>query len=107
MSKWFGAVGFAETVETAPGVWEEQIVKRNYYGDLNRNTRRLQTAQQLNDNISISNEISIISDPYANEHFHSIRYVEFNGTAWKITNVEVQFPRLILTMGELFNGQST
>ena len=107
MSKWFGVVGFAETVETAPGVWEEQIVKRNYYGDLNRNTRRLQSAQKLNDDITISNEISIISDPYANEHFHSIRYAEFMGVAWKITNVEVQFPRLVLTLGGIWNEQST
>lgn len=103
MSKWFGVVGFAETVETAPGVCEEQIIKRNYYGDLNRNTRRLQSAQQLNDNITISNELSIISDPYANEHFHSIRYAEFMGTSWKVTNVEVMFPRLVLTLGGLWN----
>ena len=107
MAKWFGIVGFAETVETAPGVWEEQIVKRNYYGDLNRNTRRLQSTQQLNDDITISNESSIISYPYANEHFHSIRYAEFMGTPWKVMNVEVQFPRLILTLGGVWNGQST
>ena len=106
MAKWFGMIGFAETVETAPGVWEEQLIKREYYGDLNRNTRRLQTAQQLNDDININNEISIISDPYANEHFHSIRYAEFMGTAWKVSNVEVQFPRLVLTLGGLYtNGQ--
>lgn len=107
MSKWFGAIGFAETVETAPGVWEEQIVKHNYYGDLNRNTRRLQSAQQLNDDITISNEISIISDPYIDEHFHSIRYAEFKGIPWKVTNVEEVFPRLVLTLGGKWNGQST
>ena len=104
MAKWFGVIGFAETVETAPGVWEEQIIKREYYGDLNRNTRRLQTTQQLNDDININNEISIISDPYANEHFHSIRYIEFSGMSWKITNVEVVFPRLVLTLGGVWNG---
>ena len=107
MAKWFGVVGFAETVETAPGVWEEQIVKREYFGELHRNTRRLQSAQQLNDDIVINNEISILSDPYVKEHFHSIRYAEFNGTAWKITNVEEQFPRLVLTLGGIWNEQST
>ena len=104
MAKWFGVIGFADTVETAPGVWEEQIIKREYYGDLNRNTRRLQTAQQLNDDLVISNEISIISDPYANEHFHSIRYAEFMGTSWKVTNVDVAFPRLVLSLGGVWNG---
>lgn len=104
MAKFYGAIGYAETVETSPGVWQEQIVKRNYYGELIRNTRRLQTAsEQLNDNINIANEISIVADPYANEHFYSMRYVEFVGVKWKITNVEVQYPRLILTIGGVYN----
>ena len=107
MAKWFGVIGFAETVETAPGVWEEQITKRSYYGELTRNTRRLQSTEHLNDNITISNEISIIADPYVMNHFHSIRYAEFTETAWKVINVEVQFPRLVLTLGGLYNGQST
>ena len=104
MAKWFGVVGFAETVETAPDVWVEQITKRSYYGDLLRNNRRLQASDQLNDNITIANEISIVSDPYANQHFHAIRYVEFAGTKWKVSNVEVLYPRLKLTLGGVYNG---
>lgn len=104
MAKWFGVVGFAETVETAPDIWTEQITKRSYYGDLLRNTRRLQASDQLNDNITIANEISIVSDPYANQHFHAIRYVEFSGTKWKVSNVEVLYPRLKLTLGGVYNG---
>lgn len=105
MAKFYGAIGYAETVETTPGVWEEQIVERNYYGDLIRNTRRLQSADQLNDNINVANEISIVADPYARDNFHSMRYVEFQGAKWKISNVEVQYPRLILTIGGLYNGE--
>ncbi len=105
MAKWFGTIGFAETVETSPGIWEEQITKRNYYGDLTRNTRRLQSADKLNDDIVINNELSIVSDPYANEHFHNMRYAEFQGAVWKITNVEVQYPRLILSLGGLYNDE--
>lgn len=105
MAKFYGVIGYAETVETTPGVWEEQIVERNYYGDLIRNTRRLQSADQLNDNINVANEISIVSDPYARDNFHSMRYVEFQGAKWKISNVEVQYPRLILTIGGLYNGE--
>lgn len=104
MAKWYGVIGYAETVETTPGVWKEQVTKRNYYGNLTRNTRRLQTADKLNDDINISNELSIVADPYAMNNFHSMRYAEFMGTAWKITNVEVQYPRLILTLGGVWNG---
>lgn len=106
MAKFFGTIGFNEgTVETTPGVWEQQIVERQYYGDLIRNNRRLQPSNGLNDNINISNEISIVADPYANANFHSMQYVEFMGTKWKIANVDVQFPRLILTLGGVWNEQ--
>lgn len=104
MAKFYGAIGFAESVETRPGVHMEQIVERKYFGDLIRNTRRLQSADQLNDNINIANEISIVADPYANEHFYEMRYIEFQGVKWKVSNVEVKFPRLILTVGGLYNG---
>ena len=104
MAKWFGKIGYAETVETAPGVWVEHIVEREYYGDLNKNNRRLQSTDQLNDNINISNELSIISDPYAIKNFHSMRYAEFMGAKWKISDVEVLYPRLRLTLGCLYNG---
>lgn len=104
MAKFFGNIGFAETVETAPGVWTEQITKRQYFGDLIQNTRMLQTADQVNDNINISNKISILSDPYAIANFHSIRYVEFMGAAWKVSSVDVQYPRLVLSLGGVYNG---
>lgn len=105
MAKFYGTIGYAATVETTPGVWEEQITERTYFGDLLRNNRKLQTANQLNDDINVANEISIVADPFANENFHSMRYVEFMGTKWKITNVEVRFPRLILTVGGVYNGE--
>lgn len=105
MAKFYGSIGYAETVETKPGVWEEQITERMYYGDLVRNTRRLQDSGMLNDNINVANEISIVADPFANENFHSMRYVEFMGAKWKISNVEVQYPRLILSIGGKYNGE--
>lgn len=104
MAKYCGKIGFATTKETKPGVWKEQITERLYYGDMTRNTRRLQTSGNLNDNIVIANELSIVADPYANENFHAMRYVEFMGTKWKITSVEVQYPRLILTLGDGYNA---
>ena len=104
MAKWFGKIGYAETEEISPGVWKEQIVEREYYGDLVRNTRRLQTADKINDDIIVSNELSIVSDPYAMNNFHSIRYVEFMGSKWKVSSVEVSYPRLILTLGGLYTN---
>lgn len=107
MAKYYGVIGYAETVETTPGVYEEQITERNYYGELVRNTRRLQTSDQVNDNINIANEISVIADPFATQNFHAMRYIEFMGAKWKITNVEVRYPRLILTIGGLYNGDES
>lgn len=104
MAKFCGNIGYIETVEVKPGIWEEKIVERLYYGDLTRNTSRFQSSGGVNDDINVSNNISIIADPYANENFHHMRYVEFMGAKWKITNVEVQFPRLILTVGGVYNG---
>ena len=104
MAKFFGKIGYAETIETTPGVWEEKITEREYFGDLIRNTRSLQSGEQLNDDINISNEISIVADPFAYENFHSMRYVEFMNAKWKISSIEVQYPRLILSVGGLYNG---
>ena len=103
MAKFYGIIGYAEQVETVPGVYSEEITERPYYGDLIRNTRRYESASQLNDNLNIANEISIIADPFAYQNFHAMRYVEFMGAKWKITTIEVQYPRLILTIGGVYN----
>lgn len=105
MAKFYGVIGYARTVETNPGVYVNEITERNYYGDINRNARRLESSGYLNDNINIANEISIVADPFAYDNFHAMIYVEFMGAKWKISNVEVQRPRLILTIGGLYNGQ--
>lgn len=105
MAKFYGPIGFAEKVETRPGVWEEKVTERNYYGDEIKSVRRTQSSNEVNDNIDISNQISILADPFANENFYKIRYVSYMGTDWKITSVEPRYPRLILTMGGLYNGK--
>lgn len=105
MAKWCGVIGFAEYKETSPGVWEDVITERNYYGEVIRSTRRNQTADQLNDHINVANEISILADPFANDNFHSMRYIAYRGAKWKISSVEIRYPRLILTTGGLYNGE--
>lgn len=104
MAKYSGKIGYAHLVETAPGVWEETYIERKAYGDVNKNNRRLQSSDNLNDDITISNEISIVADPYARQNFHAMRYAEWMGTKWKIANVDVSYPRLILTLGGVFNA---
>ena len=106
MANFYGCIGFAVTAETRPGVWEEEIQEKNYFGDVVRNTKRYQTGEGLNDDINIANEISIVADPFANENFHTMRYIEFMGTKWKINSVEVQYPRLILSIGGVYNGET-
>ena len=104
MAKYYGVIGYAVTKMTEQGIYEEQIVETEYVGDVIRNTRRLRDGSKINDDINISNQISIIADPYAANNFHTMRYVVFMGAKWKISEVEVQYPRLILTLGGLYNG---
>lgn len=106
MAKWYGKIGYAESVEVKPGIWDGQIIERPYFGDIIRNTRLLQNSGGVNDNVNVANQISLIADPYANQNFHAMRYVEFMGTNWDISNVEVQYPRLILTIGGVYNGNT-
>ena len=105
MAKYYGVIGYSDTVEVEPGIWDEEITTKPFSGDEVRNTSRYQSSGGVNDDINISNSISIIADPYASENFHHMRYAEFMGTKWKITNVEVKYPRLILTLGGVYNGK--
>ncbi len=104
MAKFYGQVGFAETQETRPGIWEEIVTERNHYGDVLSNIRKLEPGQSINDDVTLNNKLSIVADPYAQQHFFSIRFVRWMGALWKVTNVEVQSPRLILTIGGIYNG---
>lgn len=103
MARFYGTVGYMETVETRPSTWEEKRTERKYYGDVNRNMRRWQSTENLNDDLVLNNQISILADPYAYQHFHAIRYVVWGGAKWKVTNVDVQYPRLILEIGGVYN----
>lgn len=103
--KYCGKVGFATTEETRPGIWKETIVERTYCGDVMDVGSRWQSSNNANDDLQISNKLSIISDPYAMQNFANIRYAEFMGSKWKVS-ASVSYPRLILTFGGLYNGES-
>ena len=106
MARFSGKVGYIENQQTAPGVWKSVVTERHYYGDVNRAVRKLENGSDINDNIVINNEISIVADPYAQTHFFAIRYVEWQGVKWKVSNTEVLTPRLILTIGGMWNGET-
>lgn len=106
MAKFYGAVGYVENVETKPGVFRPKVTEHMYTGDMPRNTGMVQETEQVADDIKIANEIHIVADAYANDHFYAIRYAKIRGIRWKVTKVEVRHPRLILTLGGLYNGTS-
>ena len=104
MSKFYGPIGYITQKEISPGVWDEVIVERSYRGDITRNNRRWEASEYKNDNLTISNQLTIIADPFLYENSSTIRYVSWLGVRWKLTNIEIQRPRLILTLGEVYNG---
>jgi hypothetical protein len=106
MARFYGAVGYGDSVETPSdsGVWVDTITEIQYYGDVIRDTRKLESGENLNDDIKVGNSINIIADEYAIEHFFKIKYVQWAGTLWTVTNVEVKSPRLILSLGSVYNG---
>lgn len=105
MAKWYGKVGYSETVETSPGVWTPHDTVREYYGDVIRNTTKWAVnSDSTNDDLTVNSQISIVADPFANNKFHSMKWIEFMGAKWKVTSVEPQPPRLLLTLGGVWNG---
>ena len=104
MAKFYGMIGFAIPTETRPGVWEDVIEERPYYGDIIRNTRRVENGESVNDDIVLSNTFSIVADAYAYLNFFAMRYIEFMNSKWKINTVEVNRPRLVIYTGGVYNG---
>ena len=106
MAKWFGKIGYATTVQTAPSVWRPSIVEREYYGDVIRNTSRWSAnSESTNDDLNVDVQITIVADPFAYQNFYSMKWIEFMGAKWKITKVEPKHPRLILTVGGVWSEE--
>jgi hypothetical protein len=106
MARFYGEVGYGSTVQTPAnsGIWKDTITERQYYGDIIRNIRRLEDGEGLNNDITLGNSISVLADEYANNNFFDIKYVRLAGTLWTVTSVEVKSPRLILSLGSVYNG---
>lgn len=105
MSKFYGKVGYVRTEETRSGIYKEIVTERNYYGDITRHSYRWENTGNINDSMNITNEISLMADPFLYEHFSELRYIEFMGAKWKIASVQIERPRLTITLGGLYNEQ--
>lgn len=106
MPRFSGKVGYGESQEepTGSGIWVDVITEFPYFGDVIRNSRNMDTNEQINGNLTVGNSISIVADEYANQHFFNIKYVMWQNKPWTVTNVKVESPRLILSLGEIYNG---
>ena len=107
MSKWYGVIGYEIYQDDGTGVSRPETIERNYYGDLTRLARRIQDADRINSDVVLNNELSIIADAFALEHFDSIRYAGFMNAKWSVSNVTVEHPRLILHFGGAYHGEQT
>ena len=107
MGRFYGHIGFLITQETTPGVWTEEIVERPYYGDVLKHKMNWDKTDQLNDNITLNNDFSIVADTYAYQCIGAMKYVKWNGVKWRISSAEVEHPRIRLTIGGVYNGEQT
>lgn len=106
MARFFGEVGYGDTIETpsGSGIWVDEITEKSYFGDIIRKDRSLIEGDKVNADINIGNSISIIADQDAIDNFSKIKYVKWSGGVWTVTSVEVRSPRLLLTLGGVYNG---
>ena len=104
MAKFFGDIGFATQVQTSPGIWEDKIIEKQYYGDIFREARRFSGSDEILGSINISNQISVVADGYIKDNVQNLRYVRWLGGLWKVSYVELKFPRLVLEMTGVYNG---
>lgn len=106
MTKFYGNVGYVESVETEPGYWEPKVTEVPCKGEWIKFAGKFQISSDSTiDDKSVASTLSIVADPFAEQHFSNVRYVEFMGAKWKVTAVEPQRPRLLLTIGGLYNGE--
>lgn len=105
MAKWSGKIGYATTEEVEVGLYQEKYVEKPYYGEINTDIRRRRDTGKVNDDLSITSELSIIADPFAMENFSNIAYAIYMGTKWKVESATVQFPRIVLSLGGVYNVQ--
>lgn len=106
MSKFHGKIGFSFSEEVRPGVWTNKIVEKEYYGDVIKNVRRWDKSENLNDDFTVDNSISIVANSFLNENAYAMKYVKWMGTIWRIASINnIEYPRLTINLGGVYNGE--
>lgn len=105
MTKYKGHIGYSVQEEIRPGVWGQPFVREcMFYGDVIEPYIRHDQSDNVNDDLKIANTISILVDPKSFKHASNMRYLEYMGSRWKITGFQTRYPRIILTLGGVYNG---
>lgn len=107
MARYYGIIGFATQVETEPGIWVDSIERRPYKGEVVRNGRRFDASDNINDDFAITNQFSIVSDAFLYSHIPALRYLEYLGTKFKITSVEIDRPRVNISVGGVYVSEDS
>lgn len=107
MGKFCGYIGCSASVDKGHGIWEEEVIRHKCYGDILRSTKKIDSSSGVNDNVILSNKLSIVMDSFIMTNIPSILYIEVNNTQWKVSSVDMEYPRLILTTGGVYNGEQT
>lgn len=102
--KYHGKIGYADQVETAPGVFEDLITERPYIGDVKQRTEVLTLGDTVIPQYSTRTSVSVLSDGVLKVNYSNIRYVEYSGVKWTISSAVVEWPRLTLYIGEEYHG---
>lgn len=103
MNKFYGMVGFVKDQETSPGVWQKVSEEHPYYGDVIRLDRRWDTPTEVNDHLTLSEEIRIVADSYVLDNLNYIKYVVYLGVKWKVNSITPEYPRIRLSLGGEYN----
>lgn len=104
MAKFAGLVTYVVTKETVPGVWAEVAESVTMRGDIIRKGAVVQNGDKVNDDVVLNHRVSLVADDYALGNYQDIKRIQIDGREWNINNIEVQRPRIIVTVGGLWNG---
>lgn len=104
MARFKGNVGYGIATEAVEGVWSDVITERAYYGTVIKDQATQVQSDKVNNDIRLEERISIVADAFALGNYTNIKYVELAGSLWTVTAVEVKRPRLILSIGGVYNG---
>lgn len=102
-----GEIGYAKSIETTPGVYDDQITRKPFSGDLIQDTRKWESDQKVNDNLVLGNRVSILASSFARANLDFMKFVKIGESYWEISNIQIQYPRLFLTLGSVYNGNKS